>query len=484
MDDSLENLSPGLLAKGRFWLLFNKPYYASIATAMKPIRVENVPDLPLVAVDKNLNLYYNPDGRASSSQVATLLEHEILHIMFSHCDPGFHYYPDPEGMQLTDPKQRSHIENLAADMCVNSNLPKSDIKSLNGCLPEDIQCPDHRESEEYWQALMKLLKEAPPSKDGQGVSVKMTGQGDSQNQNQSEGKSQEKDASGGGRSGEKDSRDFFGIGRDQHGPMRGDCGSCADGIKRSYEKDGRAVERSKEDIDLLRRKTAQDIASHARSSSDGRGSIPAGLLAQVEKILRGPEIPWYEKLRTLVTRGIARSTGARVDFNEDVQRIRVRGGKTGRGSAYFEEMMGAPEPVVAVVVDTSGSVGDEELKVARFEVQTIAKQMGAIIQVYATDTESHKTDSRKMELRGRGGTDMRVGIDAALNGKPKPGVIVVLTDGLTPWPESKTKIPVVVGLVTDNPDAVKPPDWMQSLHIAPDKLRERKRTRDANARSR
>lgn len=42
---------------------------------------------------------------------------------------------------------------------------------------------------------------------------------------------------------------------------------------------------------------------------------------------------------------------------------------------------------------------------------------------------------------------MRAGIAAAVARRRKPTVIVVLTDGGTPWPAEKPSIPVVVVLV-------------------------------------
>jgi predicted metal-dependent peptidase len=46
---------------------------------------------------------------------------------------------------------------------------------------------------------------------------------------------------------------------------------------------------------------------------------------------------------------------------------------------------------------------------------------------------------------GGGGTDMRLGISAALTIVPRPRTIIVLTDGDTPWPASA---PPGVNLVT------------------------------------
>lgn len=54
-----------------------------------------------------------------------------------------------------------------------------------------------------------------------------------------------------------------------------------------------------------------------------------------------------------------------------------------------------------------------------------------------------------LTLRGGGGTDLRIGIAAAAACRPAPSVIVVLTDGFTPWPDaappSTSVIAVVIG---------------------------------------
>ena len=50
-------------------------------------------------------------------------------------------------------------------------------------------------------------------------------------------------------------------------------------------------------------------------------------------------------------------------------------------------------------------------------------------------------------LTGGGGTDLRVGIDAALAARPAANVIVAFTDGGTPWPDRRLPVPLIVALI-------------------------------------
>lgn len=75
---------------------------------------------------------------------------------------------------------------------------------------------------------------------------------------------------------------------------------------------------------------------------------------------------------------------------------------------------------------------------------------------------------------GGGGTDLREGFARALSSRPRPDVVVALTDGRTPWPESRPRCRTVVGLFPRassynesdpgyTPDA--PPDWARVVTI-------------------
>jgi predicted metal-dependent peptidase len=93
------------------------------------------------------------------------------------------------------------------------------------------------------------------------------------------------------------------------------------------------------------------------------------------------------------------------------------------------------------------------LQTAMQELNGICIAVGALVTVYAVDAEVAEESSIinakqfVKKLKGGGGTDMRVGIKAA--DKKKPDLIVVITDGDTPWPESKPRAQLLV-LLTSN----------------------------------
>jgi hypothetical protein len=69
-------------------------------------------------------------------------------------------------------------------------------------------------------------------------------------------------------------------------------------------------------------------------------------------------------------------------------------------------------------------------------------------------------------LTGGGGTDMRRGIADALDDRPTPDLVVVVTDGLTPWPETRPARPVVVALLDSGAGhRPAPPAWATVVEV-------------------
>jgi predicted metal-dependent peptidase len=135
-----------------------------------------------------------------------------------------------------------------------------------------------------------------------------------------------------------------------------------------------------------------------------------------------------------------------------------------------------------VVIDTSGSVSDAELGSALLEVAAISRAVGGrrdLVTVVPCDAAARIAHplcrAEGIPLLGGGGTDLRTGFATALRTQPRPDVVVVLTDGQTPWPESRPPCRTVVGLFPrrhaswdeDDPEYVpdSPPAWARVVEI-------------------
>lgn len=251
----------------------------------------------------------------------------------------------------------------------------------------------------------------------------------------------------------------------QREPTGHDCGSAAHGQHREWEAEGADQEGkpgglSASSADLVRRQVAGEVRKHARTA----GSVPDSLLRWAELILE-PKVDWRKALAAELKRGIS-DTAGRVDYSYR---------RPSRRSASVVDVilpaLRRPVPEVAIVCDTSGSMDDAILGRVLAEVDGILRSVGVgsrSVHVLAVDTAVHSakrvTSSRQVELVGGGGTDMGAGIAAAGALRPRPGLVVVLTDGFTPWPATAPRgMAVVVGLI--GKDALKAPTWARSVLI-------------------
>jgi hypothetical protein len=66
------------------------------------------------------------------------------------------------------------------------------------------------------------------------------------------------------------------------------------------------------------------------------------------------------------------------------------------------------------------------------------------------------TSAQQVTLAGGGGTDMRVGIRAAQALPERPGVVIMLTDGFTPWPEAPSSSRLIAALIGADPPPAPP----------------------------
>nr|WP_246040839.1 VWA-like domain-containing protein [Streptomyces cadmiisoli] len=248
-----------------------------------------------------------------------------------------------------------------------------------------------------------------------------------------------------------------------------DCGSGADGEERTRElgPDG-AHGLTRQQRDAVRFRVAEGIKGKP-------GDAPEGWRRWADEAFHPPQ-PWRQLLGAAV-RSAAGAPG--VGENHSYRRPSRRSASV--PGVVLPSLRRTP-PRVCIVIDTSGSVSDSELGSALLEVAAISRAVGGrrdLVTVISCDAAAGIAiplcRAEKIELVGGGGTDLRSGFAQALRSRPRPDVIVALTDGQTPWPSAQPPCRTVVGLFPrparamneNDPDYVPdtPPPWARVVTI-------------------
>lgn len=247
-----------------------------------------------------------------------------------------------------------------------------------------------------------------------------------------------------------------------------DCGSGADAQTRSWEL--LADERSglpPGERHLTRAQVAADVL---RFCDEGTGRMSKSWRRWAENML-DPKVDWRRVLAAEIRKGVGTMAGL-VDYT-----YRRPSRRAQASPDVVLPAMERPVPEVVVLCDTSGSMGEGQLARLLAEVDGLLRGVGLArsrLRVLAVDAAVHAvqraSSGRRLELLGGGGTDMGAGVEAAAKLRPRPSVVVVLTDGLTPWPAEPPKgMAVVVGLIGSararGGRGWEPPEWARVVHI-------------------
>jgi predicted metal-dependent peptidase len=113
-------------------------------------------------------------------------------------------------------------------------------------------------------------------------------------------------------------------------------------------------------------------------------------------------------------------------------------------------------------------MSDAQVSQALAEVGGVLKSVGQVgIRVLAVDAAVHTCQRvfrpEQVSLVGGGGTDMMVGLEAAARLKPRPEIVIVITDGETLWGDRPPPgvRQVIVCLVGDG----TAPDWAKGVKV-------------------
>ncbi len=368
-----------------------------------------------IKADRRIELVWSPTFIANQTmhEVCGAIMHELEHIVHLHTVRGGH----------RDPK----IWNVAADMTVNGTKHNPLIGYLEDNGVRTLPLGGNiifRPSEQEWSSLTtEQLYEKINQRGKQGC------------------------PSCGGKGKQK------GSGKNAEGEPCPTCGGAGEISEYGTPFDDHSTwEQSEVSPDEARQIVREAVREAVEKS---RGKVPGHLLDAIEK-LNNPIVPWRQILRNYLgknTRG-RRTTWSRVHRRRDEFGIKgVSHHATGDA---------------VVIVDTSGSISQEELEqfFAEIEAMLVRIQVSVLLWDAAFQgfwRKYRRYDYKTIKISGRGGTDMAKPIDWLIENElmPRRGPIIMLTDGHCNWHE-KIDIPYIAVITAAEGSQ---PDWGEVVRL-------------------
>lgn len=385
------------VSKARTKLVARLPFFGHLALKLRPrlTRPEDDVNTAAVAADGTLVINEAFADKLTDQQLAFVIAHEVMH-------PAMLYF---DRMQGRIPR----LWNMAHDHAIN--LIIKHMGDANISLLPDILCDEKYKDWSAEEVYDDLLKDAVL------VNIAVTADGEGGEGGQPGGKGKGK---GQGKPQGQDPRNdpLFGDGRP-------DLADSEDG-KKAGEGDKGAANRLNTDW-----KISIVAAAQRHERKHGRGSLPGGLQRLVDEFT-DPKVDWREKLSRWVG-----ENGRRQDYTYG--RPSRRSESVGQ---YLPSLKKYGTTDVTVMVDTSGSIGEKQLKEGLAEIQGVCEDLGIGVRAMVIDAAVHDDvvveDAYELasKLAGGGGSDFRPGFDK-LAEEGYEGVVICFTDGDIAVPHDK-----------------------------------------------
>ncbi len=418
---------------GHEWLsacrLYARRNASCLTSGFLSLVAREQPGLGTMAVTKDGKLFYDPDLRKvwTVKQGATVLFHELWHVLRRHhirreacgAEPGlFNIANDAE---INDDIVENQRTWEFPELTITGNKSKHVMPAyIFEFIGETGGMPNGQLAEAYWEALRDRQKK----------------QKNTSNQEQ-------------GGAGAANSKC---------------CGSGAGNpLPGEPESDGKG--RTHAELERVRRDVAEAIKAEA---AKGRGSVPGGWAVWADEQLAPPRIPWQTKLAK-ISRGAVEWAAGAVDYRYNAPSRRQSGVGFGPGRPILPALR-APKPEVLCLCDTSGSMGHDELTAGLREIKGVLNTTAASVTFGACDAAMHSL--RKVKhwkeiiplMKGGGGTDFTPGFEAAAKMKPRPNVVIFVTDGDGTCPTDPPVGMRVIWLLTGS-HAHSPCSWGEQIKM-------------------
>ena len=380
------------LVAARTWLIIDKPFLGALVLRL-PL-VEADPKWCHTTATDARSFYYNRDyiKALSFEQTKFILAHEALHCALSHFARREHRH-----------KRRW---DLACDFAVNPLLMADGLTPAPDALILDAY--KNMTAEEIYPCIQENTDEEPMDQHLYDQDDRPHGSGDHEGGEGGRGEEQTDD--GGGSHGEPDAQ---AGGAPQPPPL------------------------STPERDSLDKQWQQRLASAAQQAMQA-GKLGGSMARMVDHLLQ-PQLPWRMLLAHYMTRA------ARNDYSFAHPSRR-------EGTAILPGLRSQHIDLL-VVLDTSGSISDDEMQEFLSEVNAIKGQVGARITLHACDEklapegpwifDPWEDVTLPGKLPGGGGTRFTPVFEWAEWQDRAPDLLVYFTDARGEFPKSEPSYPVL-----------------------------------------
>ena len=409
-DARLRFMAARIVAQNRW------PYMSGLLFSLRPVEVSKQ-EVPTMAVDAGWRVYYSPEFVMEQpvEVLATALLHECMHCVLDHMG---------RFKAMKSKTSSNLIWNYCGDAHINKTL-------------DDAQMPWGEFSPVRFDFLEKYGVSSQDSTEAAYLMV----------------------------------LDYLAANKeDFDGDV--DCGSGAGGGSRDYEIEGNDINApaiGQDDKEGVKDTLAIDVAKSAEAGEDVPGELKKWSSSRIK-----PQVDWRKHLGSRLRSSFAVANGKK-DYSYSKPSRKQEALRQGGINVLLPSMRNPSPPEISVVIDTSGSITRAEIEKYAAELFSILTSIGSSgkLNIIGCDTGTtgpfqvkRATDIPKLDLRGGGGTDLRKGIDLALEAK-KVDIVIVATDGETPWHEvCPDRTVSYIGLFTSEAGSRKCPTWMQPVLIS------------------
>lgn len=451
------------VAVARMMINKENPYFSSL---IEHIVYRWTKNIPTMAMSKTGVCYMNEKfvDELNPKEVAFCLLHEI----------AGHYWREHFKRM---PNDADHfVWNIAGDLEINDSLIEAGwpMPSIEGVTCDKFGYDKHKTVEYYYDRLTndpdaeKKLEKFKGKCPICAMEESMGGGQDSEEQDgEGEGGEQDQESGTGGQGksqgNSKGQQGQQGGCGHERGVMSGRCGSAADGNESGENENGDG--RTEAEKNRVRQQVAESMCNHAKQ----HGNVPGAWLREAEIILEKPKVSWKEKFARCVKNTLNYMPGLMIKTYK----------KFGRKQAALGYSYGTPVipstrnviPSIIFAIDTSGSMGNDELSKAVSEANGILKNFNSYIDFMSFDCEvaafekAFNINDIKKNLKGGGGTSFVPIFEKIKQDKLQPDMVVIVTDGCGPAPDVNPIPKTSVIWVLVGPYTQRPCDWGEFIAV-------------------